>query len=83
MSTCIVNADEYKDKMVQVVQTKKAIVVGVFFTYIVYVVCTAIKHCLASSSDEKKRMWSEKLGLVQHDIACKSFFFFYLILLCS
>ena len=83
MSYCLANADEFRDKMVQVVQTKTSLVVAVFFSYSVYVVCMMAKHCLASSDDEKKRDWAVKLGKVQHDIVGKSFFLFYLTVVCS
>ena len=83
MSTCIRIADEYENKMVQVVQTKKAIVVSLFFTYCVYCVCLAAKHCLKNSENENHRKWQEKLAKVQHDMVGKSFFFYFLLLLVS
>lgn len=64
MSTCIKNAADYENKMVQIVQTKKAIIVAFFFTYCVYVVCLAAKHCLKNSENENHRKWQEKLARV-------------------
>jgi len=83
MSTCIENAAQYENKMVQIVQTKKAIIVSFFFTYVVYVVCLAAKHCLKNSENEKYRAYQIKLARVQHDMVGKSFFFYFMMLLVS
>ena len=83
MSTCIENAELYRGKMVQVVQTKTALCVALFIAYGVYTVCLAAKHCLKASGDENKRKWSERLGKVTHDITGKSCFFFFLLMVCA
>ena len=64
MSYCVENVDEFSEKMVQVVQTKTSLIVAIFFTYCVYVVCLAAKHCLANSTNEKFRNYSVKLARV-------------------
>ena len=48
MSECIESAADYIDKKVQVVQTKKAIVVALFFIYLVYVVAVTAKHTFSN-----------------------------------
>ena len=83
MSTCIEYVEDYKDSMVTVIQTKKSLVVAMFFTYTAYVVALMGKHILANMEDETKRDFSDKLGKIAHDISGKSFFFFYLTVVCS
>ena len=46
MATCLDEAASYMEKKVQAVQTKKAIVVALFFTYCVYTVSLVGKHVL-------------------------------------
>ena len=46
MATCLDGAASYMEKQVQAVQTKKAIVVALFFTYCVYTVSLVGKHVL-------------------------------------
>ena len=83
MSYCLENAEEFRGKMVQVVQTKTSLVVAIFFGYCVYVVCMMGKHCLAKSENETRREIAVKLGKVQHDIVGKSFFLFMLTMVCT
>ena len=94
MTTCLDEAASYMEKKVQAVQTKKAIVVALFFTYCVYTVSLVgkhvLKHLLAGKSTEKmtreekeshdnKLKYSRALSELQHDIIGKSFFMFYLV----
>ena len=81
MSTCIENVELYRSKLIQVVQTKTSLIIALFFTYSVYVVCLLFKHCFANS--EKYQEIAQKLAKVQHDMVGKSFFFYFLTLLCS
>ena len=81
MSSCISLADEYRDKMVQVVQSKKATIVAFFFIYIAFVITLIGKHCFLNNKNEKLKYLNEKLSLVYDDMVSKSFFIFLLILL--
>ena len=46
MSGCIEQAKDYRASIVSVVDTKKAIIVAFFFTYLTYVGSIFCKHCL-------------------------------------
>ena len=44
-SQCIEDAESYRGNMVQVVETKQAIVVAFFLAYLVFEVSIFFKHC--------------------------------------
>ena len=64
------------------VQTKEAIVVALFFAYIVYTVAMVGKY-LISVIKPGLNQYQDKFAKLQHDIVGKSFFFFYLLTICS
>ena len=83
MSECIESAADYIDKKVQVVQTKKAIVVALFFIYLVYVVAVTAKHTFSNCQSEKLIEMGKGMAKLQYNMIDKCFFFYFLILLCS
>ena len=46
---CLERAEDFRDKQISVVRTKKSIVVALFFTYCVYTIAIAAKHLLRNS----------------------------------
>ena len=90
MSECIEAAADYMEKKVQVVQTKKAIVVSLFFIYCVYIAAVFAKHVLRNCQDnqnpEKAKKWNdlgEKMAKLQYNMIDKCFFFYFLMMLSS
>lgn len=54
-STCIgddVFAKTMRKSAAAVIDGKKALVVCVFFVYLVYIICMGLKHCLRISNNE-------------------------------
>ena len=62
MSECIESAAEYMDAKVRVVQTKKAIVVALFFIYCAYVFAVTAKHTFGACKNEKLQDLSKGLA---------------------
>ena len=57
MSECVGYADSYKNTLVQVTNTKKAIVVTIFFIYCMFVVSLAGKHIVKAINDDVAHYW--------------------------
>ena len=85
MATCLVKSPEYMEASakVSIVQTKKAMVVCMFFTYCVYVGSLVCKHLMQLSKNENLKAIAARMKLLQHDMVGKSFFFYYLLIVCS
>ena len=62
MATCLDEAATYMEKKVQAVQTKKAIVVALFFTYCVYTVSLVGKHLLKHHPKESINKYHRALS---------------------
>ena len=71
------------DAKVRIVQTKKAIVVSLFFIYLVYVIALTAKHTFMACKNEKLQKLSKGLSKLQFNMIDKCFFFYYLIVLCT
>ena len=93
MSACLSQAESYRQNQFTVVQTKQSIVVAFFFSYSVYVIVQALKHCCKykkmncneDNLTERKKFenWETKFSRIQHDILGKSFFLFFLMFVSS
>ena len=49
---CLASAEFYVEKKIQTVQTKKALIVAVFFAYIVYTIAMIGKHLLRNAKPQ-------------------------------
>ena len=66
MATCLVESPDYSEvsEKVKIVGTKKAMVVCMFFTYIVYVGSLVCKHLMQLSNNENLKTIAKRMKLL-------------------
>ena len=83
-TTCLDLAPEYRKYTEGVTKSKKSLVVVFFFIYCAYTVCLIGKHVLKHCDNRKElQKFHEKFARLQDDMLGKTFFVYFLLMLCS